>query len=274
MLAATPLTHGQRLRALSLPGFRLLETRHAQGLSIPRHAHAHACLNFVLEGCYQEELGSRDGAFAPLTCFFKPAGAVHSNDFRHAGARCLLVELGSEAALAPGTGLTDPVTTRFPSAVRAGLALWHELAAPDSSTALAVEDLALELYEEALSTRHVTREASARVRAAGATLHDDPRAGWTLSSLARHVGLHPSHLARAFRAQHGCTLGEYQRRLRLNEVARALALGRRPIAELMLEQGFADQSHGTRAFRRQFGTTPGAFRRAFGGRARATQAWF
>jgi AraC family transcriptional regulator len=94
-------------------------------------------------------------------------------------------------------------------------------------------------------------------------LHDDPRARWTLSTLAAHVGRHPSHLARAFRAAHDCTVGEYLRRLRLNALAGALALGDESIAELALAHGFADQSHGTRALRRWLGTTPAALRRAF-----------
>ena len=105
--------------------------------------------------------------------------------------------------------------------------------------------------------------ACTRVRAATDTLHDDPRERWTLSSLAAHVGLHPSHLARAFRVAHGCTAGEYLRRLRVNELARALALGAEPIGLLALDLGFADQSHGTRAFQRWLRTSPGAYRAGF-----------
>lgn len=60
-------------------------------------------------------------------------------------------------------------------------------------------------------------------------------------------------------------MGDYLRRLRLNEVARRLALGRGPIAALAAELGFSDQSHCTRAFRAEFGIPPGRYRRAFRG---------
>ncbi len=265
MKVGTPLSFGQHVRGMSTGAFRLLETRHPQGMVLPVHEHERGCVNFVLDGCYREDLGSVAGAFEALTCFYKPAGAAHSNRFSHAGARCLLIELAHADLMAPGTDLCEPATTRAPGAVRAALAIWHELAAPDACSALVVEQLGLEVFEETLSEGRYVRERSARVRAACATLHDDPRQPWTLSSLAQHVGLHPSHLARAFRTRYGCTLGEYLRRLRLNQVALALALGERAISDLVLEHGFADQSHGTRAFRRQFGTTPGAYRRAFRG---------
>jgi len=276
MKAETPLSFGQHVRSLTTPAFHLLETRHSQGMALPVHEHARACVNFVLEGCYREALGPDEHEFAPLACFYKPAGAPHSNRFPHAPARTLLVELAREDLLAPGTELREPATAHAPGAARAALAIWHELAAPDACSALVLEQLGVELYEDTLSEAHHVRERSERVCAARDTLHDDPRQPWTLSSLARHVGLHPSHLARAFRARHGCTIGEYLRRLRLNQIALALALGERAISDLVLEQGFADQSHGTRAFRRQFGTTPAAFRRAFRGwsRARSAQAGF
>jgi len=275
MAPATPLSFGQSLRGLSTPGFRLLETRHPQGMVLPLHEHEHGCVNLVLDGCYREDLREGAGEHLPLTCVYKPPGEPHSNRFTHASARCLLIELARPELAAPETELAHPATTRDPATVRAALALWRELADPDECTPLVAEQLGIEVIEGTLGARPRPRACSARVRAARETLHDDPRERWTLSSLARHVGLHPSHLARSFREHHGCTIGEYLRALRLNAIARSLALGQRTISELVLEQGFADHSHGTRAFRRQFGTTPAAFRRAFrGGARRATQGGY
>ena len=271
MKTATPLSFGQHLRALTTPAFRLLETRHPCGMVLPLHEHEHACVNFVLDGCYREDLRARSGTFEALSCAYKPSGELHSNRFSDADAHCLLIELTSTELVAPETDLARTASTSAPPAARAALAIWHELAAQDACSALVVEQLALEVVEDTLADGR-RRDSSAGVRAASDTLHDDPRQPWRLASLAAHVELHPSHLARAFRARYGCTIGEYLRRLRLNRVALALALGERPISELVLEQGFADQSHGTRAFRRQFGTTPAAFRRAFRGRVGAVRA--
>lgn len=263
MLSATPLSYGQALRQLRTPGFRLLETRHPRGMVVGVHEHEHACVNFVLEGCYCEDFGRTAGAFGPLSAHYKPAREPHANCFRDTAARCLLIYLESDELLAPRIELGRVAWTRAPSACRAAIAIWHELAAPDPFSSLSIDQLALEMYENMLAGPVQKRAGSARVRAATDTLHDSPLEPWTLSALARHVGLHPSHLARSFRARHACTVGGYLRRLRVNEIARALALGDQPISELSALQGFTDQSHCTRAFRRQFGTTPAAFRRAF-----------
>jgi AraC-like DNA-binding protein len=45
-------------------------------------------------------------------------------------------------------------------------------------------------------------------------------------------------------------------------LARRLLAAGRPPAEAALQVGFADQSHMTRAFVRQFGITPGRYRAA------------
>jgi AraC family transcriptional regulator len=83
----------------------------------------------------------------------------------------------------------------------------------------------------------------------------------SLSHLAAEIGLHPAHLSRVFRKTCGETLGEYVRRRRVEEAERALASDL-SLAEIAAQAGFSDQAHFTRVFRRRFGVTPGARRRA------------
>jgi AraC-like DNA-binding protein len=263
MDSGTPLSFGQSLRQLRTESFQLLETRHSQGLHLARHAHGHACVNFVLEGLYREDIGHLRGAFEPRHAAFKPAGAEHANHFESSDARCLLVELLAEDEARAELELGDVVCTARPAVARVALALWHELARNDASTPLAAEHLAWELYSAVLGAEPPARAPSHAVRRACEALHDDPRAHWTLGVLAAHVGLHPSHLARAFRTTHGATVGDYLRQLRADELARRLALDAEPVAALADGLGFADQSHATRVFRARFATTPAAWRRAF-----------
>jgi AraC family transcriptional regulator len=257
----TPVTHGQRLRAFRTAGIVLTETRHPRGMVLAPHAHEHACVNFVLEGVYDERIPGVGRHHGPHGLVFKPAGAEHANSFELGDAWCLLVELTDETLAPPEVDLAAPLESRDPRAATAALALWGELA--DQPDALAVEALALELYAHVLG-RSATRKRDTRspgLRAAAALLHDGPGAPWSLSLLAAEVGLHPSHLARAFHAQHGTTVGEYLRNLRVAAAARRLARSDEPIAALAHELGFADQCHLTRTFRRRLGRTPAAFRR-------------
>jgi AraC family transcriptional regulator len=68
------------------------------------------------------------------------------------------------------------------------------------------------------------------------------------------------HLARAFRQHYGASVGEFVRQRRLDFVCRELVASERPVAELALEAGFADQSHLTKIFNRALGTTPARYR--------------
>ena len=81
-----------------------------------------------------------------------------------------------------------------------------------------------------------------------------------LSELAELVGVHAAHLARSFRVRYGVSVGEYGRRVRIEWAAAEVARGDRPLAEIAVETGFADQSHFTRLFKRHMGTTPAKFR--------------
>lgn len=83
----------------------------------------------------------------------------------------------------------------------------------------------------------------------------------TLRELARVAGLSSYRLARAFTASLGMPPHAYHLHLRVRRAQLLLRAGA-PVAAVALDCGFADQSHLTRAFKRQIGLTPGRFRAA------------
>ena len=87
-------------------------------------------------------------------------------------------------------------------------------------------------------------------------VHDQFRQPLGLSAVARAAGVHPVQLARTFRRVHGCTVGEYIRRLRVECAERLLIGSSRSLAEIALAAGFHDQSHLSRAFRSALGVPP------------------
>jgi AraC family transcriptional regulator len=58
-----------------------------------------------------------------------------------------------------------------------------------------------------------------------------------------------------------CSIGGFLRRLRVDEAAALLRRSDQPISQVAARVGFADQSHLTRRFREQMGTTPERWRR-------------
>ena len=65
---------------------------------------------------------------------------------------------------------------------------------------------------------------------------------------------------RQFLASFHLTPQKYLRKLRLRIASRALIYTNEPLSDVALSSGFADQSHFTREFRRQFGRTPREYR--------------
>ncbi|MFE9045671.1 helix-turn-helix domain-containing protein [Streptomyces sp. NPDC007818] len=81
-----------------------------------------------------------------------------------------------------------------------------------------------------------------------------------LDDLATVAGVSSSHFTRAFRAATGASPHQYVTQVRLERARQALLRTSRPIAEIAVDHGFADQSHLTRTMRRHTGTTPGILR--------------
>ncbi len=81
-----------------------------------------------------------------------------------------------------------------------------------------------------------------------------------LAELAAQANVHEVHLAATFRAKVGCTLGEYVRRLRLDEALRQLCTTDDDIATIAFATGFYDQAHFTKLFRARVGIPPSIFR--------------
>jgi len=83
----------------------------------------------------------------------------------------------------------------------------------------------------------------------------------SLSVLASAVGANPFVLLREFRRRFGLPPHAYLLRLRA-ERARSFVARGDDLAEVAQRLGFADQSHLTRLFKRCYGITPAAYRRA------------
>ena len=127
------------------------------------------------------------------------------------------------------------------------------------------------LFGGAESERRATPLAEPRgVALAREYLHAHYHEAIPLERLSELAGLSKYHLVRAFRAAVGVPPHTYQLRLRLTRSLLLLRDGLSP-SSIAYQLGFADQSHYTRAFRAEFGTTPGAWLRAEAPRrARAT----
>lgn len=179
-----------------------------------------------------------------------------------------LFELGHERArIIPRLGSPDPLLEQV------ALELREQLYDAGPLTSLYVDHLARTAAARLVrkhSTASLRTEPSGR--AGGLTreqlgraidyldahLDQDP----TLPELAAATGLSPVYFARQFRRATGVAPHQYLLRARVVRAKHLLAATDLRIATIALDCGFCHQEHLTRAFRKQCGITPAAYRAA------------
>ncbi|MEF0938747.1 AraC family transcriptional regulator [Rhizobium sp. BR 362] len=125
-------------------------------------------------------------------------------------------------------------------------------------TALRRDGLLLSLVADVMREQRQADEgadAPAAIMRARNLIDDDPAASVTLADLAEVSGLSRFQLLRGFAKATGLTPHAYLLQRRILR-ARGLIAGGMPLAEAAFACGFADQSHMTRVFVRNFGVSP------------------
>lgn len=136
---------------------------------------------------------------------------------------------------------------------------------------LAVEDLVFDLihdligggYELFQRRRHRARQERRRrdlVEAAKLVIERQLENPPALDRMAEDLGCSAFHLSRVFHQEAGLPMRRYLDRCRLRTAAERLADGEKNLTGLALDLGYADHSHFSNAFRREFGVSPSQFR--------------
>lgn len=257
---------GTTLKTLALGELILTETQYPPFSRLPEHSHDFAYFCFVLQGTFTEKFGRQQRLCQPSTLIFHTPDETHADSFHRAGGRCFNLQLKTsliERFADYPVKLNSSALFSDNLLAQLGSRIYREFCRPDELSALAIEGLFLELAAESgRAAKRLTENLKPgwleRVRA---LLHDRFAESLTLAELAAYAGRHPVHLAREFRRHYRCTIGEYQRQLRIDFAKRQLAKSDSPLSKIALDAGFSHQSHFTKAFRLLTCTTPQEFRR-------------
>jgi AraC family transcriptional regulator len=229
---------------------------------MPPHRHDSDVICLPLGGAYLERTRGRETRHGFGDILFCPAGEEHSQVFPDGSVVKLLVTPSPLARdyLAQHVRLGDAPFARAAAFEALAVRLARELGGGDIQSALIAEGIGLEIL--GLFARAEAREAAtpAWLGAARDFVRANAGAAIRLAEVAAHAGCDPARLAAAYRRAFGCTIGEDARALRLRRAAALLASTREPIAAIAADCGYFDQAHFTRAFRRAYGVTPGAYR--------------
>jgi AraC family transcriptional regulator len=257
-------TLGTTVRQFSADGFRLTESVHAGNIRVPVHAHRLVTIYLAIQGSFVEATENRELMCVPGTMIFRPAEMRHADRMGADDVRFFVLEVDRPdvAGIAADWPTRTSVSLGIPSA--RALSLFRAFREGDPGMALAAEELCLAVLDDArLEAPTDSRSASdRRVSDAAEFIRANFRRPLRAEQIARAAGVHPVHLARLFRRRYGCSLFRFVRRARISDAIARLRLGREPLAEIALSNGFSDQSHFTREFARETGLAPARFRRA------------
>jgi len=244
-------TNTVRHASISAGRFVVSDVLFGPGCRLARHAHPHSCVAVVVHGAVEKSFTRGAGSAGVGTLVTMPPEEPHTDEFGRAGARIIVAETSDDL---PVDWRRDWTATIL--AARLG----RELERPDAFTPLAVEGLALELI--AVARRSIRSASPGWIVGAREYLHAHPTQLPSVAEIATALGVDAHELAWEFRGHQGESLGAYARRVRIDWAAGQLLLSGTELCALAHEAGFADQSHFTRAFKRQMGVTPGRYRSA------------
>lgn len=262
----SPGSLGTRLKAVQAGDFLLTEASFLPNARLPRHDHELASLTLVINGSCIETIGNKPYQCVANTLIIKPAGEAHSNDYQREGLHCLLIEIEkSFEEISPAKETLNRVELLHGGVLPAlARRVYKEFRLDDPVSKLAIEGLVLEMLAHAARSHcdNTQTHAPRWLVEARDFCHEHFSEQISLVALAHLVGIHPAHLARSFRKQYQCTVGEYLRRLRLDYATRELVKSEKSLAEIAVEAGFYDQSHFSNLFKLHTGITPSEYRRS------------
>jgi AraC family transcriptional regulator len=264
---ATPVSLGSpRFNTIECGSFLLTEAFFPPGQTIERHYHDRAVVGLTLEGEWDSVLNTIRLRNSAGSLHVEPAGDSHTNYFTSTTHVAIIQPDPIDGRLAQPFGrlLTTGCQQQIGlPGILVAERMCRELRSPDDLTPLAIESLSLDLLTSYIRARR-SRMGSApswlsrTVDYMHAHFLDQPG----LEELAHVAGVTPEHLGREFRQRYRMGPAQYIRRLRLESAAQHLRNSTDSLVMIASSSGFADQSHFTRHFRRLFGTTPAAFRKA------------
>jgi AraC family transcriptional regulator len=243
------------------------EVRHELGRTVPPHTHEHAYFSLLVEGSYHETSAGATIVYDPFTVVFHAPLMEHTDTIGPAGGRFFMVELEPRwmEAISARPIPEQVVELRGGDAAWLMSRLYQEFLTRGATSELSMESLLYELCATVLELDALPTHEPPWMAEVDRSIQRSFTDSISLREIAAEVGVHPSHLCRAFHRFRGRSIGDYVMGLRMQLACRRVVETEWPLYDVAAEAGFTDQSHMTRIFKRLVGATPGAYRRRIRG---------
>jgi AraC family transcriptional regulator len=248
----------------SIPDLFLRKTSYMPGDWSGKHFHENARFVFVLKGKFVEKYERRERFCQPFTCIFRPPLEKHSETYS-AGVVCLSVDISPSwlkrlENYSINLNTSNAFLNRLmPSKINK---ICSEMITNDGVSALAIDTLITEFAIETYRNSSVSKKGKSPrwLKIAIEFIDEHFSSNLTLNEIASIAGIHPVHLARVFKRVYHCTIADYIRELRIKSARQMLLKSNLSLAQIAFENGFTDQSHFTKIFKRLTDKTPAEYK--------------
>jgi len=262
LLDHAPTVQGSLQRRVEVGDAIATCATYAPGVRYGWHAHDRPTVTLIVAGELEEEYAGGRVRAGPGHIVVKPAGVPHANHYGPRPVVAVVLEPREEGAFDDALRHSRYEWSPASPMARPLFGLLKLLrGAPDGAggaAACVADALALLLDPARRPGAGPPRWMAAVEEYLSANLAVRP----SVPQAAAVAGVHPVHLARAFRRFHGMSVVAFVQRARLREAARLLSSTRLDAAEIAQRVGCCDQAYMSRLFSRHWSLAPGQYRRA------------
>ncbi len=267
------LTYGQYFgdkdKAVNVRGLQIVKTSYKSNIFIPNHSHKNSYLCFVIKGNYLENYNKKTLSCYKGDLIVHPTEYNHSNKFQKDGTICFNIEFNKDWLTKLDTfNVVLKDLNKINDGIVSGLflKLYNEFIKYDEFSSLMIEGFIFEIIATLNRLHHSNKtdyKCPQWITKVTDLLHDEFYNDLNLNDIALLVNVHPVYLSRAFKKYKKISIGEYLRKIRIDNACLKLSNTDSPITEIALDCGFSDQSHFTKNFKSQIGLTPLQFKKNF-----------
>jgi len=244
------------------PELSVQETHYEPLMKAPYHCDRKSRISIILSGGVREIVGNREEAGTPMSIVIKPADARHRNEFSPQGARIVSVcwDANRTPDILSVAGFTEWRWLHGTSPASAGIRFLMQLKNAENQSQL--EESIIELMADFTNAGMANHQTPPLwLERIAERLRDEYNRALRVQDLAAAAAVHPVYLARAFRKYYGCSVKEYLHQIRVRRAVQSIAGTHTELAHVAYDEGFADQSHLNRIFKKMLGISPGKFRK-------------
>ncbi|AHM59638.1 AraC family transcriptional regulator [Flammeovirgaceae bacterium 311] len=254
---------GQTNQIIQLEGITLTDTEYTHD-KVDWHYHENAYFTFILEGRVLEGNKKEIYNCTPGSLLFHNWQESHYNIKPRGFTRGFHIELEHNWFYALDidmSKLQGSINLKHPDLRILMYNIFRETRINDNTSTLSIQALLTALLDRMAATEDSTSgKIPLWVSALRDMLHDTATDNWSLKALSATLGIHPVHLSRDFKKYFGCTLGEYIRKVKVQQSLSLFLNKELSLTHIALASGFADQSHFIRCFKAVNGYKPSHYR--------------